>query len=35
MLAKDILWVTSFTVVAKGDKLITVFAKFGDTGITN
>ncbi|WP_405293748.1 hypothetical protein [Algibacter sp. Ld11] len=35
MLAKDILWVTSFTVVAKGDILITVFTKFGDTGITN
>lgn len=31
--AKDILWVTSFTVVTKRHLLITVFTKFGDTGI--
>lgn len=35
ILAVDYLWVTSFTVVTKGDTLITVFSKFGDMGVTN
>lgn len=35
VLTMDCLWITSFTVVTKGDILITVFVKFGDMGITN
>ncbi len=33
MLARDCLGVTSLTVVARKNILITVFARFGDTGI--
>jgi hypothetical protein len=35
MLARDCLGVTSLTVVARKNILITAFAKFGDTGIAN
>lgn len=35
MLAKDCVGLTSLTVVTRKNILITAFAKFGDTGITN
>ncbi|MDO6597255.1 hypothetical protein Q4512_10050 [Oceanihabitans sp. 2_MG-2023] len=35
MLARDCLGITSLTVVVRKNILITTFAKFGDTGISN